>query len=208
MGGIGFLDIIILLLLLLAMALGFSQGVVRQLISLGSLYITVVISAFIYRFLGRVINLLNPSIPLEAAEAMAFILILFLSYNFLFWNIWLPYKEKRMMKRRERGAGEQVKRVVQPFWGMLDSLGGMILNPLVFAFWIAIVLMILDFIISIPWGLPNLEAIRTGIFVPLLHWSSLKRVLAGFLSASLVTVKPWFYFFGGLPPIFDRLATM
>lgn len=208
MGGIGLLDIIILLLLLVAMALGFSQGVVRQLMSLGSLYVTVVISAFVYRPLGKVISLLNPSIPTEAAEGIAFTLILLLLYNFLFWNVWLPYKEKRMVKMKGKGTGEQVKRAIKPIWGVLDSVGGMILNPLVFAFWIAIVLMILDFIVSISWGLPNIESIRKGVFVPLLQWSSLKHVLAGLFSASLVTIKPWFYFFGGLPPIFDRLTAM
>lgn len=195
------LDLLITVVLLVGMLLGFARGLMREVIGLFSLYITTLIAAFTYRAVGNFFRLISPRLTQEASESLAFLTIMLLLYNFFFWSIYRPYKE-----RREQKGGWRIRRAefLKPILGMLDKAGGLLLSFVLTCLWIGLALLITDFMVRVPtWYLPNLEVVRV-VLVYAIDGSSLVPVFRRLLSIALLTLQPWFIPFGGLPPILQR----
>ncbi len=194
------LDLLIMVVLLIGMLLGFVRGLMREVIGLFSLYITTLIAAFAYRAVGKFFKLISPRLTQEASESLAFLALMLLIYNFFFWSIYLPYKE-----RRERRAW-RIKRAeaLKPILGMLDKAGGLGLSFALTCLWIGLGLLITDFVVRVDtWYLPNLEGIRV-VLLDAIDGSGLVPVFRQALSIALLTMQPWFIPFGGLPPILQQ----
>jgi membrane protein required for colicin V production len=179
------LDILIIIILAVGMFLGFMRGLLRQIVGLISLYLTVLLAGFMYPLLGQGIQVLGPNMSTTATEAIAFALLMLLGYTTLNFSIYSSYKETKL-----------------PIPGVLNQIGGMMLGFFLTCLWIGLGLIVINFVAG---GKPWLayDGVRQFL-ASMLHGSAMLRIFTIFLSVAFITLEPWFYFFGGLPPIFDR----
>ncbi len=178
-----FLDILIIIILAVGMFSGFMRGLLRQIVGLVSLYLTILLAGFLYPLLGQGIRVLGPDMSVTAAEAIAFAALILLGYTTLNFTIYSSYKE-----------------TVLPVPGVLNQVGGMILGFFLTCLWIGIALILINFITGGPPWIAY-DGVRQ-FFAGMLRSSAMVRIFTIFLSAAFITLEPWFYFFGGLPPIF------
>jgi uncharacterized membrane protein required for colicin V production len=178
-----FLDILIFIILAVGMFMGFMRGLLRQIVGMVSLYLTILLAGFTYPLLGQGIRVLGPNMSITAAEAIAFAALILLGYTTLNFTIYSSYKE-----------------TVLPIPGVLNQTGGMILGFFLTCFWIGLALILINFVVGgNPWI--AYDGVRQ-LFAGMLKGSAMVRIFAVFLSVAFITLEPWFYFFGGLPPIF------
>jgi len=78
MSGFNWLDFILIVLLLIGMAVGYAQGLIRQLIGLGALYVALVLATTFFRWLSQTFAQIWKVQPNTLTNAIAFFVILFL----------------------------------------------------------------------------------------------------------------------------------
>ncbi len=180
-----FLDVLIFIILAVGMFIGFMRGLLRQIVGLVSLYITILVAGFMYPLLGQGILVLGPNMSVTAAEAIAFASLVLLGYTTLNFTIYSSYKD-----------------TVLPIPGVLNQMGGMVLGFFLTCLWVGLALIVIHFVTG---GKPWIayDGVRQ-FFAFALQGSAMVRIFTIFLSVAFLSLEPWFYFFGGLPPIFDR----
>src|SRR5438045_2436989 len=83
MGGINWLDIVVIVLLLTGMAIGFTQGLVRQLIGFAALYIALVLATQFFRPLSQLLGDALNAPPNTMSNAIAFFFILLVAMGII-----------------------------------------------------------------------------------------------------------------------------
>ncbi|MBC7249175.1 MAG: CvpA family protein [Anaerolineae bacterium] len=177
-----FLDVLLTIALIAGGAMGLFQGLIKQVVGLGSLYFSLVVSTIAYRLVGR---WLTSAFGYEraASDALSFMVILIVLYMGLILAVL-----------------DLLKNSKQVLPGTLDRLGGMVIGFLNVSIWVAIALSLLNSTVSFPWY--GYEGVRQGI-ANQIRTSALRPVFSYLLPTLLITVRPFLP--GGLPPLFTNL---
>ncbi|MDY7041531.1 MAG: CvpA family protein [Chloroflexota bacterium] len=176
------LDVLLTFALIGGGTLGLFQGLIKQAVSLGSLYIALVVATISYRLTG---GWLSSTFGHEraASEALSFMVIL----AFLYIGLMVAVSD--LIKDHKRNPP-----------GMIDRLGGMALGFFNTGIWVAIALSLLNSTLVFSWYTydPLRQALRHQI-----QTSSLRPAFGYLLPTLLVTVRPFLP--GGLPTLFTNL---
>lgn len=183
MAGFNWFDLVLILLLLVGMAVGYSQGMVRQVIGLAALYISFVIATQFFQGLSRLVSDLVNAPPTTLANALSFFGIFFLILaivNFLGID---AYKMTRL-------------RPVP----ILDHIGGMLLG--VVSMWIILTIAtnVLIFAVNTQGWTSNAESVRV-ILKYGLDGSRIAEVTGSTLPMIVATIRPWLP--AGIPALFQ-----
>jgi uncharacterized membrane protein required for colicin V production len=143
------LDFLLIFFLVVGAMWGLVRGAGKLLIGLFSLYVGLVIALWLYRPLAAFFRDLLPAMSLQGSQALAFVVILFVSVNaigFLTRFFTTPPEER---KRKQRGElQEAVTKSGQRFvTGPLNQLLGLVLGIIVAAIWISLILAVLQFVL-------------------------------------------------------------
>jgi len=177
-----FLDVLLTLALIAGGALGLFQGVIKQVVAVGSLYLALVIGTISYRLAGGWLSS-TFGYARAASDTLAFIVILAILYIGLMLAILDLLKSSK-----------------QVLPGMIDRLGGMVLGFFNLSIWIAIALSLVNSTLGVPWY--GYDSIRQAILHQI-QTSALRPAFGYLLPTLLVTVRPILP--GGLPPLFTNL---
>lgn len=182
MSGFNWLDFILIVLLLIGMAVGYAQGVIRQLIGLGALYVALVLSTTFFRWVSQFLAQLIKIQPNTLTNAVSFFAILFLVMavvNFLGLDAYRSTKLRLL-----------------PFF---DHITGMILG--VFSMWIIISIGVSVLMFSV--NTQNwLNAENAQLIIKAgLDTSQLAGITSTTLPMIVSTIKVWLP--NGLPAVFD-----
>ena len=176
------LDILLTAALIAGGSVGLFQGLIKQAISLGSLYVALVIATISYRLTG---GWLSSTFGYDRAssDTLSFMVTLaFLFIGFLLAVLDLVKNSKRTPP------------------GMIDRLGGMAIGVLNASIWTAVVLSLLNSTLGVSWY--TYDTARQT-FLHQLHTSALMPAFSHLLPTLLITVRPFLP--GGLPPLFTDL---
>lgn len=182
MSSFNWLDLILIFMLLVGMAIGYAQGLVRQLIGLAAVYIALVIATQFFVSLTQLVTSVTLSQPNTLSNALSFFAIALLT---LFVLNLLGQDAYRQLKFK--------------LPALLDHLAGIFLG--VASMWIilTVVVNVLTFAANTQaWG--NAEGYRV-ILNNGLTYSRIAEVTASTLPMIVATIRPWLP--GGLPAIFD-----
>lgn len=175
-------DILIMLLLCAGTILGFYHGLIRTLFNTLLLYVVTIIAAFAYPTMAQGLAFVFPAASLQMRQVVAFLFVLLVLFNLIFFSTRASFKNR------------------EPFLpATLDKLGGMVAGFFMMALWIAIGLLILDFLLSLPWL--QWQVVRDNLAVTFAT-SPFAGAVRTLLPYALETLKPWFAPFGGLPKLF------
>lgn len=173
------LDLTIFFIMLAALAVGFAQGILRQVINLAAFYIAIILGAQYYypasQFLrGIMFVRTNPLL-----ESIVFLVIVIAVWMLLTWLAFDAYRQTKIH-----------------FAPLLDQLGGSVIALATLVAALALIAPVVSFMISEPWtGAENAyqifaSAMRTSVLVKQL------LVLKGQLIAA---ITPWMPY--GIPSI-------
>jgi uncharacterized membrane protein required for colicin V production len=183
MGGFNWIDIVILILLLSGMAIGFAQGLIRQLIGLAAMYIGLVLATQFFRPLSQAGADVMNTVPNTLSNAVSFFVILFIAMSLVNYFGLDAYKSTKV-------------RLI-PF---LDQITGMFLG--VVSMWIilSVAVNVLTFAANTQIWPGNSEPFRI-MFRNGLEESRLAEVTSTTLPMIVSTIRPWLP--GGMPALFD-----
>ena len=170
-------DFVIVLALIGGVALGFVRGLVRMALSLVVLYVAAALAMVFHLQLGRLINQMS-GLPLAAAQALAFLLILAAVSILLNFLLRRTYRETELPGLRQ-----------------VDQLGGMAVGFILTIIWIGLCLLVLAFMLSVP--VTHDDTFRQSM-VNYFRTSNLIPIFYKFLPIALATLRPWMP--KGLPP--------
>lgn len=174
------LDVLLGILLILGMMVGWAQGSIRQILSLVSLYLSLILASYFLEFLGRYIGVLRPEIRGQVANSVAFLIIMTAVYAFLSWLSRRAFPETRLK-----------------FLWILDRAGGVVLSFFVTALELAVA-----FSLFISMGLVSFLGADLGhLFQVYLDSSTVAFFLGNWLSLFAEAMRPWLP--GGVPRLFD-----
>jgi hypothetical protein len=149
---------LLLVLIVLGMTLwGMFRGVVRQVISLLSLYVAVVASLWLYPSLAILIGMLMPKLSESGRETIAFLFLFIFVSNVVsatvrFAIVTPPEERKRKKPREQEGITDAVARTGERFiLAPLNLLGGMVFALISTCVWISLVMALLRYALVAPW---------------------------------------------------------
>lgn len=181
-GGFNWLDILIFFLIIMSMAVGFAQGLLRQVIGLAALYIGAILGAQYYTVIGDIIRTLSLQTSSNRfLNAFSFFVILIFVTSVINWLAYDAYRSTRI-------------RLVP----LIDQLGGTLLGLATMMILLSIVLPVISFSTSEPW--PWSETARQFILDGL-GTSHLLPIFDNFKPLLLNALRPWLP--SGLPSLFD-----
>lgn len=180
--GFNWLDFVLIVLLLIGMAVGYAQGLIRQLIGLGALYVALVLATTFFRWGSQTIAQILKIAPNTLTNAITFFAILLVvmgTVNFLGLDAYKSTKLKLM-----------------PF---LDHITGMLLGVLSMWIIVSIAVSVLMFSVNTQiWF--NAETaqliVKSG-----LNTSQLAAVTSTTLPVIVSTIRVWLP--NGLPAVFN-----
>ena len=176
------LDYLVILLLCAGTLVGFFHGLVRSVAHILLLYVVTLVAAFSYPPLAGAFRLLAPRSSLQLRSAVAFLFVLLTLF------LMAAYTMRPSFKKRE------------PFLpGSVDRIGGMVAGFFLTGLWIALGFVIVDFLLSVSWI--KWEPLRIGI-AHLVASSAMVKCINTMLPYIVMTLRPWFEPFGGLPRLF------
>ena len=178
---INWLDALMLLALLAAMAIGFWQGVVRQIVTLGAFYIAAVVSTRIYPNIAQILMSVASGMVPTVADVLAFFILLFVIGLVA---VFLTIDTFRKLTERKPGAAARVG-------GGVAALVGM-------AVLITFVLTGIKFAALTPWPASS-EGMRQ-ILTTALDTSNLVPVIRQLDPLVIQSIRFWG---GNLPPMFS-----
>lgn len=181
LAGFNWFDVILLVGLIAGLAVGYVQGMLRQLIGLAALYIGAILGAQYYSLISGLIHWPFPEAPPRFANAFGFIFILIAVTSIVSWLVFDTYQNTRL----------------RPF-PILDHLGGSLLGLITAVIIITIVIPVVTFSTLEPW--PWAESTRYLISNGLVT-SRLIPVFDLFKPVLLNALGPWMP--NGLPTIFN-----
>ena len=148
------LDFLLIFFLLVGALWGLLRGAGKLLIGLFSLYVGLVITLWLYRPLAAFFRDLLPEMSVQGSQALAFVIVLFVSVNGISYltRVFATPPEERKRKQRS-DVQEAVAEGGQRFLtGPLNQLLGLILGIVVAIVWISVILAALQFVLRS--GLP------------------------------------------------------
>jgi uncharacterized membrane protein required for colicin V production len=182
MFGIGWLDSTLILVLAVGLALGYVQGVLRQVINLAAMYLGAILAAQYYNNLANFFKDQLVTTPGTLLTAVSFFIIMFSVTALLNFLSFDAYKTTKL--------------ALMP---ALDHLGGMILGLIAAWILITLALDVLTFATSAHnWA--SAEEIRQVLRQGILG-SQIAATAQSTLPSILETIKPWLP--AGLPGIFN-----
>jgi membrane protein required for colicin V production len=183
MAGFNWVDLVLIAMLLVGMAWGYAQGVMRQAIGLLAIYIGLVLATQFFVPLTQVYAHLTLNPPNTLSNAISFFVILF-GVMFLFNLLALDaFKSMRLQ--------------IFPFF---DHLGGMALGVIGMWILITVIVNVLTFAVNTQdWG-GSADLYRL-ILTAGLEGSQIALVTTSTLPAIVTAIRPWMP--GGLPAIFE-----
>ncbi|MBI3913032.1 MAG: CvpA family protein [Chloroflexi bacterium] len=180
-GGFNGLDIFILALVVVGIAVGFAQGLLRQVIGLAALYVGAILGAQYYNVLGGFLRFVLSSAPSKFINAIAFFIIVFAVSAIINFLV--------------RDAYQSTKLRIFP---VVDQLGGAIVGLVSPLITLTLVLPVIIFAASEPW--PFFDQTRY-LVTTALQTSRLLPIFEYFKPVILDAVGPWLP--AGLPALFN-----
>lgn len=175
------LDLIIFLVMLAALAVGFAQGILRQVINLAAFYIAIILGAQYYYPVSQFVRGIMFVRTNPLLESIVFLVIVIAVWILLTWLAFDAYRSTKIH-----------------FAPLLDHLGGSIIALATIIAALALIAPVINFMVSEPWlGAENVyqifsSAMRTSVLIkPLI-------LLKGQLIAM---IAPWMPY--GIPSIFS-----
>lgn len=201
MKGLVILDVILVLFIVGGSLNGLRIGALRQLASLVTFYISIILTTRFYRSLLPHVERLLSGAPGAVLDGVLFSIILLLLYAVLsiifFGVVWTnrPFRARRGFNWRKPPdlTGQSVVSIV-------NHLGGLVIGFVTICCWIAIGLLVLNFMLGSFWF--EWEDYRRRLAIQY-DLSSLVPVFRRFLPYVIRTINPWFP--EGLPTLFLRL---
>lgn len=194
------LDYLLVFFLLVGALWGLLRGAGKLLIGLFSLYVGLVIALWLYRPLAAFFRDLLPEMSVQGSQALAFVLILFVSVNGISYltRVFATPPEERKRKQRS-DLGEAVAEGGQRFLtGPLNQLVGLILGIIVAVVWISVILAALQFVLRSGLPVSGIGAFRRQLEAStLVPWFN--------YALSLIYSAVSFWIPGGVPNIFAGL---
>ena len=194
------LDFLLIFFLLVGALWGLLRGAGKLLIGLFSLYVGLVIALWLYRPLAAFFRDLLPEMSVPGSQALAFVIILFVSVNSISYltRVFATPPEERKRKQRS-DLQEAVAEGGQRFLtGPLNQLLGLILGIVVAVVWISVILAALQFVLRSGLPVSGVGEVRrqveTSTFVPWFNYA-----------LSLIYLAVSFWIPGDVPNIFSGL---
>ncbi len=181
MAGFNWLDILLLLLLFLAMFVGYAQGVMRQVINLAALYVAAILAAQYHLLLAAGIRSVLVDLPSRFVNGLAFFIIVIVVASIVGWLALDAYQSMRLN-----------------IFPAIDHLGGGVVALITTIVAITLVLPVLSFTSLEVW--PTAEPARQFIHDGLTS-SNMLQVFESLKPYMLGVLGPWLP--GGLPSIFN-----
>jgi uncharacterized membrane protein required for colicin V production len=182
MADFNWFDILIIVLLLLGMAIGYSQGLIRQLIGLAAVYVALILATQFFRALSQGLAGLLRVPPNTLSNMLAFFALFLLALTIINFLAQDAYKSTRIR--------------ILPF---LDHISGMFLGVISMWLIISILVSVMTFAVGTQTWLQG-ESTRQFLLNGLSN-SRVAPLTESALSFVLVTLQPWLP--GGLPALFS-----
>ncbi len=171
-GGFTWLDLTLLLLMLFSLGIGYIQGLLRQMMGLGALYIAVVLGAQYHTVVSGWIRAITfQTSPSRFLSAISFFIIVFVTWSVISWLVFDAYRSTKLK--------------LVP---LVDHLGGSAVALIAMVCTITLVLPVLSFAVTEPW--PWSETVRFWL-ADALQRSPLVHIFDLFKPAVLAGVKLW-----------------
>ena len=181
LGGLNWIDLIILFLVLSSLAVGFAQGMLRQIIGLAALYVATILATQYYTTVGDFIRAIIFQPTSRFLNAISFFVIVVVVWLLISWLAFDAYSSTKVR-----------------LFPLLDQLGGSILSLVTLIAILSLTLPIITFVVGETW--PGNEATRASIEQGLLT-ARLVPVFEVLKPLFLSGILPWLPH--GLPSIFN-----
>lgn len=177
--GFNWIDALILLVLAFGLAIGYAQGLLRQIFGIAALYIAMVLAAQYFFAVAGFIRSIFTNAPIRIVNAVGFFIILIAIVTLINFLAADAYRSTRL-----------------EIFPLLDNLGGSALGLMTQFIFIIVAIPVLAFATSEP--LPYLEPTRI-LIVQGLEGSRFVPVFVALKPVLLNVLSPWLP--GGLPAI-------
>lgn len=181
LGGFNWLDLGIFVLAVLSLAVGFAQGLLRQVIGLAALYIATILGAQYYVPFS---NFIKGILFLQASNllsAVSFFVILIAIWLLITWLAFDAYRATHIR-----------------IFPLIDQLGGSLIALITFGVTLILILPVVKFMIADPWA--NSENYRQAL-VFMMDSSRLVPELLKYRELVLSAIRPWMPY--SIPAIFN-----
>jgi membrane protein required for colicin V production len=179
--GFNWLDFLILLLIIASTIIGFTQGLLRQVIGLAALYVAAVLGAQYYVVLSDWIGKISMQGSTNRfLNAFSFLVILFVVSSVINWLAFDAYRSTKLR--------------IAP---LIDQVGGTVLGLVTVSITIAVILPVLTFATSEPW--PWSESARLFVLKGM-QTSQILPIFNLLIPLLLNGIRPWLP--AGLPSLF------
>ena len=148
--GLNTLDLLLLVILFVGALVGAVRGMVPQLFSLASIWLSLVVTLWTYKLFS--IHILQGlGLPPTGSDTLSFLLLFVIFFNAIRLVIKLlstPPEERKLKKQsKEDPLAEAAKSASQRFIiGPLNLIGGVVLGVILVALWMAIILGVMQFL--------------------------------------------------------------
>jgi uncharacterized membrane protein required for colicin V production len=181
-GGFNWLDFLIFFLIIASMAVGYAQGLLRQVIGLAALYIGAILGAQYYTVVGGWIRFFSFQTSTNRfLNAFSFFVILIFVTSVINWLAYDAYRSTKLH-----------------LFPLVDQLGGTLLGLASMLILLSLILPVITFATSEPW--PWSETARQFIITGF-RMSRLLPVFDEFKPLLLSALSPWLP--TGLPSLFN-----
>ena len=181
LGGLNWIDLIVMLALFTSIGIGFAQGMLRQVIGIAALYIATILGAQYYTVLGNFIRAIIFQPTSRFLNVISFLIIVIAIWSLISWLALDAYTSTKVH-----------------FFPLIDQLGGSLLALVSVTAMLVMVLPVIAFAVGDPW--PGNEAIRANIQLGL-ETSRLVPLIYDLKPLILSALSPWLP--AGLPSIFN-----
>lgn len=180
--GYNWLDFVLIMLLLIGMATGYAQGMLRQVIGLAALYVGAVVATQYFQVVSRTATGVLRTTPDQLTNAVAFFVILLVVVAVINFLAFDAYRVTRLH-----------------IFPLLDHMGGMVIGLVSMWIIISLVVNVLMFATGASsWAdIENARLVlRNGLVT-----SVMVPVSGSTLPLIISSIRPWLP--GGMPAIFD-----
>ncbi|MBI5030552.1 MAG: CvpA family protein [Chloroflexi bacterium] len=181
LGGLNWIDLILLFLVIASLAVGFAQGLLRQVIGLAALYVATILATQYYTTLGDFIRAIIFQPTSRFLNAISFFIIVVVVWMIISWLAFDAYSTTKIR-----------------LLPLVDQLGGSILSLVTLVATLSLVLPIITFAVGESW--PGNEVTRASIEQGI-QTARLVPVFEAIKPLFLSAILPWLPH--GLPSIFN-----
>ena len=168
---VSWVDVVLVALLMVSVAFGIRQGLIRQAVLLISMYVSTALAASYHVQLAASLVDTFPTASVEMARSVAFISIALLLSVALTWLLWIAYRETKL-----------------PTMFVVDAVGGSALGIIIGVIAINLLLTVAWYSMATPWTDANevKHFLQTG-----LTESALEEMFRSPMPLITATLRPW-----------------